>query len=88
MPPELAVPLFAINAEQGTVTDSCPGSCPGAVATAGGQQAELRIHRQTLGYRIRKIEQITGRGVTRTDHIAQWLRARDLLSGRPVDVSR
>jgi len=47
--------------------------------------AGLHIHRQTLGYRIRKIEQITGRGVTRTDHIAEWwlaLRARDLLDGR------
>jgi len=47
--------------------------------------AGLHIHRQTLGYRIRKIEQITGRGVTRTDHIAEWwlaLRARDLLHHR------
>ena len=47
--------------------------------------AELHIHRQTLGYRIRKIEQVTGRGVTRTDDIAQWwlaLRAHDLLTGR------
>lgn len=47
--------------------------------------AELHIHRQTLGYRIRRIEQITGRGLTRTDHIAEWwiaLRAHDLLTGR------
>jgi PucR family transcriptional regulator, purine catabolism regulatory protein len=45
--------------------------------------AELHIHKQTLGYRIRKIEQITGRGITRTDHIAEWwlaLRAHDLLA--------
>ena len=50
--------------------------------------AELHVHRQTLGYRLRKIEQLTGRGVTRTDHIAQWwlaLRARDLLAGRPEE---
>jgi purine catabolism regulator len=50
--------------------------------------AELHVHRQTLGYRLRKIEQLTGRGVTRTDHIAQWwlaLRARDLLAGQPGD---
>jgi len=50
--------------------------------------AELHIHRQTLGYRLRKIEQLTGRGVARTDHIAQWwlaLRARDLLVGQPGD---
>jgi PucR family transcriptional regulator, purine catabolism regulatory protein len=53
-----------------------------------GAAAELHVHRQTLGYRLRKIEQLTGRGVTRTDHIAQWwlaLRARDLLAGQPGD---
>jgi PucR family transcriptional regulator, purine catabolism regulatory protein len=47
--------------------------------------AELHIHKQTLGYRIRRIEQITGRGLTRTEHIAEWwiaLRAHDLLTGR------
>jgi purine catabolism regulator len=46
---------------------------------------ELHIHKQTLGYRIRRIEQITGRGLTRTEHIAEWwiaLRAHDLLTGR------
>jgi purine catabolism regulator len=51
--------------------------------------AELHVHRQTLGYRLRKIEQLTGRGVTRTDHIAQWwlaLRARNLLAGQPGDL--
>lgn len=53
--------------------------------------AVLHIHRQTLGYRLRKIEQLTGRGITRTDHIAQWwlaLRARDLLAGQPGDRAR
>ncbi|HUZ36581.1 MAG TPA: PucR family transcriptional regulator ligand-binding domain-containing protein [Streptosporangiaceae bacterium] len=47
--------------------------------------AELHIHKQTLGYRIRKIEQITGRGLTRTEDLAEWwfaLRAHDLLDGR------
>jgi purine catabolism regulator len=47
--------------------------------------AELNVHKQTLGYRIRRIEQITGRGLTRTEHIAEWwiaLRAHDLLAGR------
>ena len=48
----------------------------------------LHIHKQTLGYRIRKIEQLTGRGITRTEHLAEWwfaLRARDLLdSGHPA----
>jgi purine catabolism regulator len=44
----------------------------------------LHIHKQTLGYRIRKIEQLTGRGVSRTEHLAEWwfaLRAHDLLGG-------
>jgi PucR family transcriptional regulator, purine catabolism regulatory protein len=47
--------------------------------------SELHIHKQTLGYRIRKIEQLTGRGLTKTEHIAElWLalRSHDLLSGR------
>lgn len=46
--------------------------------------AALHIHKQTLGYRIRKIEQITGRGLTKTEHIAElWiaLRSYDLLVG-------
>jgi PucR family transcriptional regulator, purine catabolism regulatory protein len=45
----------------------------------------LHIHKQTLGYRIRKIERLTGRGVTRTEHVAEWwfaLRAHDLITGR------
>jgi purine catabolism regulator len=48
--------------------------------------SELHVHRQTLGYRLRKIEQLTGRGVARTDDIAQWwlaLRAWELLAGQP-----
>jgi purine catabolism regulator len=47
--------------------------------------AELHIHKQTLGYRIRKIEQLTTRGLTSTEHLAEWwfaLRAHDLLTGR------
>ncbi|MGH3405576.1 MAG: PucR family transcriptional regulator, partial [Streptosporangiaceae bacterium] len=50
--------------------------------------AELHIHKQTLGYRIRKIEQLTGRGLTKTGHLAEWwfaLRAHDLLTGRSPD---
>jgi PucR family transcriptional regulator, purine catabolism regulatory protein len=49
--------------------------------------AELHIHKQTLGYRIRKIEQLTARGLTRTEHLAEWwfaLRAHDLLTGRSL----
>jgi len=34
--------------------------------------AELHIHKQTLGYRIRKIEQLTGRGLARTEDLAVW----------------
>jgi purine catabolism regulator len=47
--------------------------------------AELHVHKQTLGYRIRKIEQLTARGLTSTEHLAEWwfaLRAHDLLAGR------
>jgi purine catabolism regulator len=50
----------------------------------------LHIHRQTLGYRLRRIEQITGRGTTRTEHLAEWwfaLRARELLAS-PTDVAQ
>jgi PucR C-terminal helix-turn-helix domain len=52
--------------------------------------AELHIHKQTLGYRIRKISQLTGRGLTRTDDLAEWwfaLRAYDLLNGRSLDLT-
>jgi purine catabolism regulator len=50
--------------------------------------ADLHIHKQTLGYRIRKIEALTGRGLARTEHLAElWfaLRAHDLLAGRSPD---
>jgi PucR family transcriptional regulator, purine catabolism regulatory protein len=52
--------------------------------------AELHIHKQTLGYRIRKIEQLTGRGLARTEHLAEWwfaLRAHDLLAGRHLNLA-
>jgi purine catabolism regulator len=48
---------------------------------------ELHIHKQTVGYRLRKIEQLTGRGLTRTEHIAElWfaLRAHDLVHGHSL----
>jgi len=47
--------------------------------------ADLHIHKQTLGYRIRKIEVLAGRGLTRTEDLAEWwfaLRAHDLLLAR------
>jgi purine catabolism regulatory family protein/PucR-like helix-turn-helix protein len=47
--------------------------------------AALHIHKQTLGYRIRRIEQLSGRGLARTQDLAEWwfaLRAHDLLTGR------
>jgi purine catabolism regulator len=49
--------------------------------------AALHIHKQTLGYRIRKIEQLSGRGLARTEHLAEWwfaLRAHDLLAERQL----
>lgn len=48
----------------------------------------LHIHKQTLGYRIRKIEQLTGRGLKTTGDIAElWyaMRAYDLIQGRSAD---
>jgi PucR family transcriptional regulator, purine catabolism regulatory protein len=46
--------------------------------------AALHIHKQTLGYRLRRVEGLTGRGFTRTPDIAEWwvaLQANDLLLG-------
>lgn len=34
--------------------------------------AELPIHKQTLGYRLRRIEELTGRGLTSTGDLAAW----------------
>lgn len=45
--------------------------------------AVTRIHRQTVVYRIRRVEEITGRDLSATAHIAElWLalRARDLVA--------
>jgi purine catabolism regulator len=47
--------------------------------------ADLHVHKQTLAYRIRRIEQLTARGLVRTDHLAEWwvaLLAHDLIAGR------
>jgi purine catabolism regulator len=85
----ILAPLIRYDAEQGTDYVNTLRVVLRADRSWRDAAAELHIHRQTLGYRIRKIEQITGRGVTRTDHIAQWwlaLRARDLLTGRPADI--
>jgi PucR family transcriptional regulator, purine catabolism regulatory protein len=46
----------------------------------------LHIHKQTLGYRLRKIESLSGRGFVRTEHLSEWwvaMRAYDLLARRP-----
>jgi purine catabolism regulator len=45
--------------------------------------AEIHVHKQTLGYRLRKVEELTGRGFARTQHLAEWwfaLQALDLLA--------
>jgi purine catabolism regulator len=86
----ILAPLLRYDAEQGTDYVNTLRVVLGANRSWRDAAAELHIHRQTLGYRIRKIEQISGRGITRTDHIAQWwlaLRARDLLAGRAVDTA-
>ena len=44
--------------------------------------ADLHVHKQTLGYRLRKVAELTGRGFSRTQHMAEWwfaLQALDLL---------
>ena len=51
--------------------------------------ADLHVHKQTLGYRLRKIEQLGGRSLNRTEHVAEWwfaLRAHDLLTGRGAEL--
>jgi len=53
-------------------------------ADGSWQQAavEMHVHKQTLGYRLRKVEELTGRGFARSQHLAEWwfaLQARDLL---------
>lgn len=45
--------------------------------------AEMHVHKQTLGYRLRKVEELTDRGFVRTQHLAEWwfaLQALDLLA--------
>lgn len=47
--------------------------------------AALQVHRQTVLYRVRKIEQVTGRSLSETADIAElWmaLQAQDMLAGR------
>jgi purine catabolism regulator len=45
--------------------------------------AAVHVHKQTLGYRLRKVEELTGRGFARSAHMAEWwfaLQALDLLT--------
>src|SRR5215469_5011952 len=39
-------------------------------------------HKQALAYRIRGIEQLTGPGIAKTEHLAEWWRALGALDGR------
>jgi len=83
-------PLITHDAEHGTAyvsTLRAVLTCDRSWQAAAG---ELHIHKQTLGYRIRKIEHLTGRGLARTEHLAElWfaLRAHDLLAGQQVTLS-
>jgi PucR family transcriptional regulator, purine catabolism regulatory protein len=81
-------PLIANDAEHGTAYTDTLRVVLRHNRSWQRAAAELHIHKQTLGYRIRKIEQLTGRGLTRTEHLAEWwfaLRAHDLLTGRSPD---
>jgi PucR family transcriptional regulator, purine catabolism regulatory protein len=81
-------PLIAADAEHGTAYTDTLRVVLRHNRSWQRAAAELHIHKQTLGYRIRKIEQLTGRGLTRTEHLAEWwfaLRAHDLLTGRSPD---
>jgi len=78
-------PLITHDAEHGTAYVSTLRSLLQHDRSWQHAAAELHIHKQTLGYRIRKIEVLTGRGLSRTEHLAElWfaLRAHDLLAGR------
>jgi purine catabolism regulator len=78
-------PLIAHDADHGTAYVSTLRALLACDRSWQRAAAELHIHKQTLGYRLRKIEQLTGRGLTRTEHLAElWfaLRAHDLLAGR------
>jgi PucR C-terminal helix-turn-helix domain len=47
--------------------------------------AEVHVHKKTLGYRLRKAEELTGRGFARIQHLAEWwfaMKALDLLTAR------
>lgn len=44
---------------------------------------DVHVHKQTLGYRLRKVEELTGRGFSSIEHLAHWwfaLQALDLLA--------
>ena len=78
-------PLITHDAEHGTAYVSTLRALLARDRSWQLAAADLHIHKQTLGYRIRKIEQITARGLTSTEHLAEWwfaLRAHDLLTGR------
>ncbi len=78
-------PLITHDAEHGTDYVSTLRAVLGRDRSWQLAAADLHIHKQTLGYRMRKIEQLTGRGLTRTEHVAEWwfaLRAHDLLTGQ------
>jgi PucR family transcriptional regulator, purine catabolism regulatory protein len=77
-------PLITSDAEHGTSYVETLGAVLRHNRSWQLAAAELHIHKQTLAYRIRKIEHLTGRGITKTEHLAEWwfaLRAHDLLTG-------
>lgn len=83
-------PLIRADAEHGTDYVNTLRAVLGHDRSWLLASAQLHIHKQTLGYRIRKIEQLTGRGLARTEHLAEWwfaLRAHDLLAAGQLNLA-
>ncbi len=75
-------PLLTYDAEHGTEYTETLRALLERDRSWQAAAADLHVHRQTLAYRLRKIEELTGRGTTRTEDLAEWwfaLRALALL---------
>lgn len=76
-------PLLTYDAEHGTDLVASLDTYLGCKRSWQESASRLAVHRQTVIYRMRRVEEITGRDLSVTSHIADlWLalRARDLMS--------